>query len=221
MIRACIAQPICAVLIALLAAPYGLAQAPVAPASPLPAQITVPPEPAAPKVPGAPLSVNILEGNNAVNSIPLLRSVAVVVEIRDVNDFPVEGAAITFTLPAQGPGGVFAMGGKTFSTRSDARGQAISELIAPAGAGKFQIAVAAAAGDRKGSAVVTQTNSEGSYVGPVLPPAPKVWYKRRVFWLAGGAAVAVIAIILIKHGSNSSSGSGSTIVITPGTPVFQ
>jgi len=213
MIRESIAHPLCAILIVLLAAPSGFAQAPPAPAPVVPA----PPAAAVQPAPGTPLSITILEGNNIVNSIPLLRSVAAAVEVRDSNDFPVEDASITFTLPAQGPGGTFALGGKTFSTRSDARGQAIAPLVVPAGAGKFQIAVTATLGDRKGDAVVNQTNSEGAYVGPPLPPP--AWYKKKVFWVVTGATVAaVVLIIVLRHNSKSTN---NTVVVTPGAPVFQ
>jgi hypothetical protein len=213
MIRDSIAHPLCAILIVLLAAPSGFAQAPPAPAPVVPPAAAVQ---SAPKTPGTPLSITILEGNNMVNSIPLLRSVAAVVEVRDSNDFPVEDASITFTLPAQGPGGTFVQGGKTFSTRSDARGQAIAPLVVPAGAGKFQIAVTATLGDRKGEAVVNQTNSEGAYVGPPVPPP--AWYKKKLTWAVAGAVVAaVVVVIVLKHNSKSTN----TVVITPGAPVFQ
>jgi hypothetical protein len=217
MIRAGLAHPLCAILSILLAAPPGFAQvAPVASPAVAPPASAAPVAPAAPRAPGSPLSVIVLEGNNVVNSIPLVRSVAAAVEVRDSNDFPVEGATIVFTIPADGPGGTFAQGGKTFSTRSDSRGQAIAPVIIPAGAGKFQIAVTATLGDRKGDAVVNQTNSDAAYVGPPLPG--KAWYKRKLVWAVAGVIVAgVIVLIVIKHNSNSNH----TVVITPGAPVFQ
>jgi hypothetical protein len=203
------ARPLCAILIALLATPASFAQSPPAPVPPIPA-----------RTPASPLTITILEGNNSVNSISLLRSVAPVVEIRDSNDFPVEGASVTFTLPVQGPGGAFAQGGKSFSTRSDARGQAMAPFIVPAGVGKFQISVTAAAGDRKGEVVIAQTNADGSYTGPVIPPP--AWYKKKSVWaIAGGAAVAIIVIVAVTGGSKSTAtATPTTIVITPGTPVF-
>ena len=224
MIRAGWAHPLCAVLSFLLAVPSGFAQAPAAAPPPAgPSAPALPSAPAAPpptsKAPGATLNITILEGNGAVNSIPLLRSVPVIVEVRDSNDFPVEDAVVTFTLSAQGPGGNFVPGGKTFTTRSDARGQAIAQRITPAGAGKFQITVSATAGERTGEALVSQSNSDGGYAGSALTPTP--WYKnkKKLIWVAAGGAVAtVVLIVLLKH--NSSSGS-STVVITPGPPVFQ
>jgi hypothetical protein len=207
MIRAGIAHPLCAILIVLLAAPSGFAQAGAAPVAP-----------AAPKVPGTPLTITILEGENAVNSISLLRSVAPVVEIRDSNDFPVEDASVTFTLPATEPGGSFAQGGKTFSTRSDVHGQAIALPIVPSGPGKFQIGVTAIAGDRKGDTVINQTNAVGAYIGSAIPK--QAWYKRRLIWAIAGGAVIAVLVVAIVH-SRGGSSSGSTVVVTPGVPVFQ
>ena len=218
MIRAGWAHPLCAILVSLLAVPSGFAQAPI-PAPP-PAVPSAPGAPSAQggsKTPGGTLNIAVLEGNNMVNSIPLLRSTPAVVEVRDSNDLPVEDAAVTFTLPEQGPGGTFVQGGKTFTTRSDARGQAIAPQVIPAGAGKFQITVTATAGDRKGEALISQTNSEGAYVGPPLPPP--AWYKKKLIWaVVGGAVVGVVLIIVLTHHSKSTP---STVVITPGPPVFQ
>ena len=197
--------------------PPGFAQTPSTPAPAAPPASSPAATPVAvPATSKAPLSITVLEGNNVINSISLLRSIAAVIEVRDANDFPVEDAAVTFTLPAQGAGGTFALGGKTFSTRTDARGQASAPLIVPAGAGKFQIDVTATAGDRKGEGFVTQTNSTGAYVGPPLP-APS-WYKKKLVWVvAGGLVAGIVAIILLKHNSSSTP----TVVVTPGTPVFQ
>jgi hypothetical protein len=220
MIRARVTHPVCAILITLLAAPSGFGQAPAAapvpsaqnpptqaPAVPLPA-----PAPAAPKGSGTALGIVALEGNNAINSTTLGRSIAAAVEIRDSNDFPVEDAAVTFTLPASGTGGTFAPGGRTFETRSDARGQAIAPFVVPVGVGKFRITVNATAGDRKGVGFVTQTNSAGSYVGPPLPPKP--WYLNRKIWVIAGVGIAGLVVFLVLRGGSK------TVVITPGTPVF-
>jgi hypothetical protein len=217
------ARTLCVILAAILAVPSGFAQATPAPATPaqaIPAQAT--PGQAVPAPAPSPLTstlgITVLEGKNAVNSIPLLRSVAPVVEIRDSNDFPVEGAAVVFTLPQAGTGGTFAGGSTSFSTRSDSHGQAAAPPVVPKAAGKFQINVAASIGDRKGEIVISQTNSAGTYSGPPLASRP--FYKRKLTWLiAGGAVAAIILVIVFTHHSGSSS--GNEVVITPGAPVFQ
>jgi hypothetical protein len=158
----------------------------------------------------------VIEGANAINSIPLLRSVAPVVEVRDANDFPVEGAVVTFTLPEQGPGGTFLNGRKSLTTRSDAHGQAVAPFTINSTPGKFQIVVTANLGDRKGQTAVTQTNTAGGYVGPALPK--RSWYTKWPTWaIAGGVVVGVIVWAVTR----SSGSSSAPVTITPGAPVFQ
>jgi len=196
-----------------MAAPDCLAQSPQTSAG---KSASIEPAPAA-------LAVVVLEGNNAINSIPLLRSNAPIVEIRDENDFPVEGAVVVFTMPEQGPSGTFAGGQKVFSTRSDSHGQAAAPLFTPVAAGKFEIKVTATAGSRKGAIVIGQTNSTGEYSGP--PIARKPLYKKRLPWVLAGAGVAaaVIAVVLINRKSSSHSATTATqntITIAPGSPIF-
>ena len=212
MISPGVTRPLSLALAILLATPFGFSQAPVPAAAPPSATL-----PSAAPASAGTLKIVVLEGNNAVNSISRLRSVAPVVEIRDQNDFPVEGATVVFTLPAQGTGGSFAGSGTSFSTRSDSHGQATSPPIVPRSAGKFEIAVAASTADRKGEAVIPQTNSTGAYTGPPLPGRP--WYKKRVTWyVAGGVVAAAVIVIVLTRGSKASS---TPVVITPGSPVFQ
>ena len=180
------------------------------------AQVSAPVSGAPQVAPAAPLKIAVLEGANAVNSTTQLRAISPVVEIRDQNDFPVEGATVVFTLPDQGALGTFVGGGNSFTTRSDSRGQASTPLILPRQAGKFEIKVSASAGDRKGDAVIRQTNSDRSYVGPQIVSRP--WYKRwKPLVIIGGATVVtVVLVVVLTSGSKSSS-----TVITPGVPVFQ
>jgi hypothetical protein len=202
MISPVLLRPLCICLSLLIAAPSALAQ--VAPA----------PAPA-----GAPLTIAVLEGNKTVNSLSLLRSIPPVVEVRDQNDFPVEGATVVFTLPEEGPGGIFAGGGSTFSTRSDSHGQATTPAIVPKGEGKFEIKVSATSGNRKGDGTIVQTNATGEYSGPTIAPRP--WYKKRAIWIvAGGAVAGGIAALVLTRSSSSTTTSGNTISITPGPPVF-
>jgi hypothetical protein len=216
------ARTLCVILAGLMAVPSGFAQAPPAPAaatpSPAPAAPTPLPRPAPPSPLTSTLGITVLEGKNAINSIPLLRSTAPIVEIRDSNDFPVEGATVVFTLPEAGTGGTFAGGSTSFSTRSDSHGQAAAPPVVPKAAGKFQINVTASIGDRKGETVISQTNSTGTYTGP--PVAGRPFYKRKLTWLiAGGAVAAIVIVVVLTHHSGSSP--PTDVVITPGAPVFQ
>jgi hypothetical protein len=201
------AQILCVLLSFMIASPPAFAQASQTPVAP-----PLPPANAG----NRPLTIGILVGNKTVNSLPLLRSVSPVVEIRDQDDFPVEGATVTFTLPSQGPGGTFVAGNTSFDARTDARGQAAAPAFVPRGAGRFEIKVSATLGARKGEGVITQTNSSLAQVGSEIVQRP--WYKKKLVWLVAGGAAAAITIILVTTGGGSSS---KTITITPGTPVFQ
>jgi hypothetical protein len=162
------------------------------------------------------LKIRVLEGGNVINSISLGQSIAPVIEVRDQNDMPVEGATVVFTLPDSGPGGTFPGGNSSFTVRSNAQGQATCPFHANAIPGKFRIKVAATAGTRTGEIDFAQTNSPGAYVGRVVPPKP--WYKKWYVWTIVGGAAAAGLTIWATHGSSTSS--NTTVVITPGGPVF-
>lgn len=204
------ARIVSVILASLIAAPSQYAQTPpAAPTAPVPQSAALA---------SGPLLVGVLDGDKAVNSLPLLQSTAPVIEVRDRNDFPVEGATVVFTLPESGPGGTFAgQTGNTFTTRSDSHGQATCPAIVPRTAGRFQIRVVATLGDRKGQAVISQTNSNLVTTGGELPAHP--WYKRKLVWAAAGAAVAAVVVLLATRKS-STAATPTTVTITPGAPVF-
>src|SRR5687768_10048746 len=73
------------------------------------------------------LRVIALEGNGAVNYIPIRSATVPVVEVRDQDDRPIEGASVIFKLPTSGPGATFASGQSIFTTITDHRGQAAAQ----------------------------------------------------------------------------------------------
>jgi hypothetical protein len=165
------------------------------------------------------LHISVLEGNNAINSLSSGRSVTPVVEVRDQNDFPVEGATVTFTLPASGPGGTFRGNQVSYSARSDSHGQVSAPFLVNGLAGKFRIQVTATAGNRKGEAWIAQTNATGEYAGVAAPRHP--WYKKWYVWAVIGGAAAGVATWAATRNSGSAPGSSSgAITITAGGPVF-
>ena len=197
-------RPLRTFVAAVLTAAIGFAQAPQ--------QV---PTPAAPPSVPSTLRIIVLEGNNASNSIPLRQSVTPIVEVRDENDFPVEGATVAFTLPESGAGGVFPGNRTSFTARSDARGQAAAPFAVNTTPGRFRIQVTATAGSRKGEFWIDQTNTSGAYVGPEIPRKP--WYKKRTIWLIVGAAAVAGTVVALTWGGSSSS---DNITIIGGGPVF-
>jgi hypothetical protein len=158
------------------------------------------------------LKVIVLEGQNSVNDVSRHIGVQPVVEIRDDNDLPVEGANVVFRLPPSGPGGMF--DGKTYSktVRTNAQGQAgASGFVPNSQQGAFDFHVTAMAGNRMGETVIHQTNAENRLV--VVAPKPKktpLWRNKYVLIAAGAAAATGVAVALTRGSGNKS------VTITPG-----
>jgi len=231
MIHPAVSRPLSFFLAVVISSPYLAAQNPPAPApagqaTGAAAGAAQPPANPAPsdQVPANPngpfaqqrLHLMVLEGDKVTNSIPTQQSTAAIVEVRDANDFPVEGAEVVFTL-SNGSAGTFARGGLTYTTRTDVSGQAAAPPVIPKSAGKFEINVTATLGNRKGETQITQTNSTNAHIAeakPVGGGGGTPFYKRKLFWIATGvAAGGIVAAVLL-------TGSSSTVTVTPGTPVF-
>ncbi len=162
------------------------------------------------------LHIVIVEGDGAINNINQKINVAPVVEVRDESNKPVEGAAVVFSLPTQGPGGIFANGTNTLTATSDRQGRATANGIRlNRQTGKFDIRVTVSVGGQTASATITQNNVSGiSSSGANGGNSKKIWI---LIAVAGGAA-AIGALVALHHGSSSTSSGTPPIVITPGTP---
>src|SRR6476661_9604295 len=79
----------------------------------------------------APLSIQVIEGQNAINNIRRNTAYEPVVEIQDAGGKPVAGASVTFTLPSVGPSATFADGSKTLMLQTDAAGRAAARGLHP------------------------------------------------------------------------------------------
>ena len=93
--------------------------------------------------PAESLRILVLEGQGASHDIRERVSASPVVEVRDDNGQPVEGADVVFELPAVGPGGSFA--GQRFSAtaRTNEQGQATVTFMPNLETGRFNIRVSA------------------------------------------------------------------------------
>ncbi len=180
------------------------------PASQAPAQQPPP----APQATVETLKLRVLQGQNSVN-VPKAGFVSpVVVEVRDQNDLPVEGAEVTFRLPVSGPGGTFPNQSATQTTRSNFQGQAATSGFRPnTQDGRFHIAVQAVFGNQTGNVRVTQYNSRSGEIAKKKPI-----YKRKLF-LAAVAAGAGVGIFLGVRGGSSSTSSGSVILVPGGVTI--
>jgi hypothetical protein len=155
------------------------------------------------------LKVHVLQGNGAVNNIATGNITTPVVEVRDENDAPVEGADVVFHLPTTGPGGIFGDQKFVFTTKTNSQGQARCARFKPGSqVGRFEITVAVSSAGRTGHVVVHQSNSETDFAVEAQHTST---LKRKKWWLIGAGLTggAVAGIVIATHGGSTSSVSSS------------
>ena len=183
--------------------------------APLVSQQPPPPQPPAPAI--GFLRVRVLEGQNATNNVTTRGVTIPVVEVRDPNDRPVEGASVVFELPAAGPGGFFPGSRTRLAVRTNYQGQAAAGGFEPnTQTGRFQIKVTATQGSAVGSASIVQMNSKNEFA--VAAPKKRSHTKR---WIivgvaAGAAAGLTYYFVTRSNGSPAASASGPPIILIPG-----
>jgi hypothetical protein len=167
-------------------------------------------------LPGS-LKVLILEGQGAINSIGKELATPPVVEIRDLDDRPMEAATVVFRLPPTGPSGFFPGRQLSKTMMTTVQGQAIASGLVPNHiTGRFKIHVTATAGARMGEADIVQTNTPNQFAAAYESRHHKLtWWKWAI--IGGAAAGATIGIILATRGGGSTPASSNpTVTITPG-----
>jgi hypothetical protein len=167
------------------------------------------------------LRIVILEGQRRPNRLSEGFFAVPVVEIRDSNDLPIEGAQVVFTLPGgvNGAGAAFSDGSleKTFST--NAQGQASAAGYVPnAVEGKFVVRVKATYQEESAQITIPQSNTF-QLQAEADRKKSRAW--RKWLWISGGAAAAVVVAFVLLRGSDASSAPvPSVITVTPGPPVI-
>jgi hypothetical protein len=181
------------------------------------------PQPTAP-IPGTPgegrLKIFVLQGNGAINNVKSGLSTAPVVEVRDLNDRPLEGVTVTFEVPASGPGAFFPQGKFSLTTRTDANGQAgATGFAANPQTGKFNIKVTATLGSDSTTVEIAQTNSNTLFA---IDSRKKSGISKKTWWIIAGVAAAglTVGLVLSTRGGGSTSNPGVTITANPGPIVI-
>ena|SRR5215472_6759361 len=155
-------------------------------------------------------SIQVLEGDGAINSIRLHRGHEPKVRVADHEGRPISGAAVTFVLPATGPSASFGDSGLSVTVMSDERGEAIGRGLRPNGVlGQFRIRVTTSWHDSPAVTTLVQTNAE-----PVIHAGhTKTIALVVLIAAAGGGAAAALG------GKSSGSGQSATMAVqtTPGT----
>ena len=184
-------------------------------------------QPAPPQAPlQSSISLRVVEGDGAINSIKLHHAHEPVVQVLDATGAPVTGATVTFLLPASGPSGTFSGSGLSLTMQTGPDGRATGRGLKPnLLPGQYRVRVTASWRGQAASATLTQTNAE--------PVAKSKSSKTIVILAIVGAAAAGGAAAALHGGGSSNStatigsgasgatgGSSAGAVITPGTPGF-
>ena len=183
------------------------------------------------------LHIQVIEGEGAVHT-PGSRSLRpLTVEITSETGQPVEGAAVSFHLPEEGPGGTFGNQLRTDVVITDAKGRAsLRGLQLNRAPGPFQIRIVAAKEQAHAGAVSSQYIAEPrsgrvstSLSAPAAPGAPTA-SRSPVKWIlmavAAGGAAAAVALLAGKSGAGSTAAPAATVstavAIAPtiGTPTI-
>jgi hypothetical protein len=163
------------------------------------------------------LHIEILKGDRGVNILKTKTAVKPAIEVRDRNNLPVAGVAVTFTAPNDGPSVVFLNGSRSITLMSDPAGQAVVEGMEPVNAGDFQIAVSASLQSETVVTAISLTNVPTEHA--VASGAKKPGLSKGVlFALVGGAAAAAIGIG-VGLGGHSGGSSGTSPSAGPSATV--
>jgi hypothetical protein len=149
------------------------------------------------------VNIRTVEGDGAINSIRLRRAHDPIVQVVDSSGAPLQGATVTFLLPATGASGSFLDGGLSLTTQTDNDGKAFGRGLRPNSvAGQFRIRVTASWHGSAAAATLAQTNAE---------PVNKSGHSKTIASLAivGGAAAGGVAVAA-RGGKSSPAASGST-----------
>lgn len=164
------------------------------------------------------LRIYVLQGDRAVNNTRTGAATSPVVEVRDINDFPVAGAEVVFRTPETGPSATFDGGRHEYTNRTDAKGQVSAGMMKPNGVeGTFPIQVIAKSGDRMATAVIRQRNSRDEYSAGGAPGTHRRgFWSRNKWWLTGVMVGTGAGLGYYLATRDTSSGA----VLQPGTVVI-
>ncbi len=202
------------------AAPLPQTGAP-APSNTAPAQNPAPAQRLAPLPTEQSLKIRVLAGKGELNDLERRVMAPLVVQVIDQNDRPIEGAEVVFRFPINGPGAAFPGGKSSITVRSNGGGQAAAvNWMANGQAGAFQVHVTASYGNQIGETTFEMTNATRVVEGARNSKAKSLWSRRWVkLAVIGGAAAAIgVGVFLATRGGSSSTSSGTTVTVSPGSP---
>jgi hypothetical protein len=164
------------------------------------------------------LRVIALAGDGENNDLERRTMAPLVVNVLDQNGRPVEGAAVVFRFPLNGPSASFSNGKKARTMRTNADGQAAAvDWMANNEVGRFQVHVTASRGNELGEATISMANVSRITEEKSKSKRKSAWSSRWVkVAIVAGAAGAVAGIVLATRGGDSAA----TISASPGPPTI-
>ena len=155
------------------------------------------------------LQIRVIEGEGAVHQPGSRSTRPITVEITEETGKPVSGAAVTFHLPEDGPGGAFVNGLRTEVVITDAHGRAsLHGLLANRIPGRFQIRILASKEQARAGTISFQYVAElrGGVTAVSAAPASRIKWIAVAVAVAGGAVAGIVA---------SRGGAASPAAATP------
>lgn len=172
---------------------------------------------AAPDEPAV-LQMRIVEGDGSVYPLGSRATRGITIEITDETGKPVEGAAVSFQLPADGPGGTFANGSRTDIVTTKADGAAsVWGMQWNRSAGAFEVRVTAVKGAARAGIICPQYLSAAK-----VESGPHAGFGGHKWLWAGVGLAALVGVGVARANSHGSSASGPSAVNTAtiGAPVI-
>jgi len=162
------------------------------------------------------LQIQVVEGEGAVHLPGSRSSRPLTVQVTDETGKPVEGAAVSFHLPEDGPGGLFINGLRTDVAATDARGRASSRGIQfNRSGGRFQVRIFASKEQARAGMASFQ------YVAETASAAAQARRHGRKKWIgaiAGVAAGGAVGGILAGRSGSTATNSSPSPTVTIGSP---
>jgi hypothetical protein len=157
------------------------------------------------------LQIQFVEGEGAVHAPGSRSARALTVEVTDETGRPVAGAAVSFHLPEDGPGGVLANGLRTDVGITNEQGRvSLRGLQVNRTPGRFQVRVVASKEQARAGAMASQYVAEAR-----SPMAESAASKGRAKWVVVAALVGGGAAAGILSMGRSASGSTPSAVVAP------
>ena len=169
------------------------------------------------------LQIRILEGEDAVYATGSRATRGITVLVTGETGKPIEGASVSFRLPADGPTGTFASGSKTeiVTTRADGRA-AVWGMPWNRTAGRVDIRITTAKGEARAGTVCpiylsdALSRREAAPSGRASSPPPRsrkwLWVTLAVVGAVGGGVAAT------GLSGKPSTASASVVVLRIGSP---